>query len=46
MNKEKTLEELYEMRNNLLAAYVIQKDEYQVEQLEKVNKEIKKKMFM
>ena len=44
MNKEKTLEELYKMRNELLSAYMIQKHEYQIHQIEEINREIDKRM--
>jgi hypothetical protein len=41
--KNKTLEELTEIRNQLVQAWFIQKDEYQIKQLKKVNYEIEKK---
>lgn len=41
--KNKTLEELLEIREQLLQAWFIQKDEYQVKQLKKVNYEIERK---
>lgn len=38
--KNKTLEELYEIRNDLVQAWLIQKSEYQVKQLKKVDYQI------
>jgi hypothetical protein len=42
--KNKTLEELKEIRNELATAWVIQKSEYQTEKLKEVNKEIQKRL--
>ena len=41
--KNKTLEELLEIRNQLVQAWIIQKSEYQVKQLKKVDYEIEKR---
>ena len=41
--KNKTLEELKEIRYQLVQAWVIQKSEYQEKQLKKVNREIEKR---
>lgn len=41
--KNKTLEELLEIRNNLVQAWIIQKSEYQIKQLKKVDYEIEKR---
>ena len=41
--KNKTLEELKEIRQQLMEAWFIQKDEYQVKQLKKVDYEIEKR---
>lgn len=41
--KNKTLEELLEIRNELVEAWIIQKSDYQVKQLKKVNYEIEKR---
>ena len=41
--KNKTLEELLEIRNQLVQAWIIQKSEYQIKQLKKVDYEIAKK---
>ena len=42
MNKEEKLKELYKMRNELISAYMIQKSEHQIHQLEKVDREIER----
>ena len=41
--KNKTLEELKEIRENLVQAWVIQKSDFQVKKLMKVNHEIEKR---
>ena len=41
--KNKTLEELLEIRNQLVQAWIIQKSEYQIKQLKKVDYEIEKR---
>lgn len=41
--KNKTLEELLEIRYQLVQAWVIQKSDYQEKQLKKVNYEIEKR---
>lgn len=41
--KNKTLEELKEIREELIQAWIIQRSEYQEEKLEKVNEEIEKR---
>ena len=41
--KNKTLEELKEIRNQLVQAWIIQKSEYQIKQLKKVDYEIEKR---
>jgi succinate dehydrogenase flavin-adding protein (antitoxin of CptAB toxin-antitoxin module) len=41
--KNKTLEELLEIRYQLVQAWVIQKSDYQEKQLKKVNREIEKR---
>ena len=41
--KNKTLEELIEIRNQLVQAWVIQRSEYQIKQLKKVDYEIEKR---
>lgn len=43
--KNKTLEELKEIRNNLVQAWIIQRSEYQVKQLKKVDYEIEKRKY-
>ena len=41
--KNKTLEELIEIRNQLVQAWIIQKSEHQIKQLKKVDYEIEKR---
>ena len=41
--KNKTLEELIKIRNELVQAWIIQKSEYQIKQLKKVDYEIEKR---
>ena len=41
--KDKTLEELKEIREEFVQAWIIQRSEYQEEELEKVNEEIEKR---
>lgn len=41
--KNKTLEELKEIRKELFQAWIIQKSEYQIKQLKKVDYEIEKR---
>lgn len=41
--KNKTLEELLEIRNQLVQTWIIQKSEYQIKQLKKVDYEIEKR---
>lgn len=41
--KNKTLEELKGIRNELVQAWIIQKSEYQIKQLKKVDYEIEKR---
>ena len=41
--KNKTLEELKEIREEFVQAWIIQRSEYQEEELEKVNEEIEKR---
>ena len=41
--KNKTLEELIKIRNELVQAWIIQKTEYQIKQLKKVDYEIEKR---
>ena len=41
--KNKTLEELLEIRNELVEAWIIQHTEYQIKQLKKINYEIEKR---
>lgn len=41
--KNKTLEELLKIRNELVQAWIIQRSEYQIKQLKKVDYEIEKR---
>lgn len=41
--KNKALEELFEIRNQLVQAWIIQRSEYQIKQLKKVDYEIEKR---
>ena len=41
--KNKTLKELLEIRNELVEAWIIQRSEYQIKQLKKINYEIEKR---
>ena len=41
--KNKTIQELQKIRNDLVQAWIIQRNEYQVKQLKKVDYEIEKR---